>query len=140
VVQFALGLLSALVIVAVAFLPWREVGPPNPFVSGSHLPQMGLPWSTAGLVVMAVLAFAMGLFIDRGDWPTRLVIASGVGIVVLVLAVQVNPATSVLITSSWHIHLGDAVAILAGVLIAFVGTLGIVLRTRSSHRGAFARS
>ena len=27
VVQFALGLLSALVIVAVAFLPWREVGP-----------------------------------------------------------------------------------------------------------------
>jgi len=82
----------------------------------------------------------MGLILDRGDWPARIITASGVGIVVLVLAVQLNPATSVLIASSWHIHLGNALAIVTGALIAFVGTLCIVLRIRSSDRGTLARS
>ena len=139
-IQVCLVALSLLVIGAVAFLPWRDIGLPNPFVSGTHLYQMGVPFQMAGLVVLALLALLMGLSIDHGDWPARIVTASGIGIVVLVLIVQLNPATSVLIVSSLHIHLGNAVAIVAGALIAFIGTLCMFLQIRSSDRGTLART
>ena len=134
-IQCSLGVLSALVIAAVAFLPWRDVGPPNPFVSGTHLYQMGLPLQLAGVVILALLAPVMGLILAHGDWPARLITASGIGIVVLVLVVQHNPATSVVIASSRHIHACNAVAIVAGALIAIVGTLCIFMRTRNPSRG-----
>lgn len=137
-IQYTLVALALLVIVAVAFLPWRDVGPPNPFVSGSHLYQMGIPMLMAGLVTLALLAFLMSFILDHGDWPARIVTACGIGIVVLVLVVQLDPATSVLIASSLHIHLGNAVAIVAGALIALVGTLCLFLRIRTSDQGRLA--
>jgi hypothetical protein len=140
VIQWSLATLSLLVIIAVAVLPWRDVGPPNPFVSGTHLYQMGLPALMVGLVIFALLAPLMGLMLDRGDWPARLITVSGVGIVVLVLLVQHSAATSVLIASSLHIHAGNALAIVAGVLIALVGALCLLQRTGSSRRGTLVRT
>lgn len=139
-IQCSLLVLALVVIAAVAFLPWRDVGPPNPFVSGTHLFQMGIPMLMAGLVILALLAPLMGLILDHGDWPARIITLCGIGIVVLVLVVQLNPATSVLIASSLHIHLGNAVAIVAGGLIAFVGTLCLLLRIRAADRGTLART
>jgi len=127
------GVLSLFVIVAVAFLPWRDVGIGNPFHLGAHLYQMGLPVLTAGLVVLALTAAFSGYLLDRGDWPTRLVTASGMGIVVLVLLVQQSAATGVLAVSTWHIHTGNAVAIGAGGLIALIGVSLLFLRTKSSR-------
>lgn len=101
---------------------------------------MGLPLLLAGLVILALLATLMGLMLDHGDWPSRVITASGIGIVVLVLAVQVNPATSVVIASSRHIHSGNAVAIVAGALIAMVGTLCIFLRAQSARKGTLVHT
>jgi hypothetical protein len=115
---------------------------PNPFVSGTHLYQMGLPALMVGLLILALLVSLMGMILDRGDWPARLITASGIGIgiVVLVLLVQHSAATSVLIASSLHIHAGNALAIAAGVLIGCVGALCLLLRTRSSRRGTLIRT
>jgi len=140
VIQCSLSFLSSLAIVAVAFLPWRDGGVGNPFHLGTHLYQMGLPALTAGLVVFALATPILGLLLDRGDWPACLIAASGIGIVILVLLVQHTAATSVFVASSLHIHTGNALAIVAGALITFVGVWCLFARTRASSAGTLVRT
>lgn len=138
-----------LVVAAVAFLPWRTVfATPksvriagqlvHPTRFGSHLYQMDLPFYLAGLLILAAVAFGMGLLLDRGRWPSRLIFVSGVGVVVLTLLVQQAPATTVFIGGS-HIQPGNTVALLAGFLVTLTGTWAI-LGTRSSNPTEAARS
>ena len=130
--RWALSVLSISVVMAVAFLPVRDVGIGNPFHLGVHLSQMGLSAFMVGLVILALAATLLGFIVDRGEWPARLIAVSGFGIVVLSFLIQQAAATGVFIPSSSHIHLGDAVAILAGALIALVGAMSGYLRTRTS--------
>jgi len=140
--QMSLAVSLLLVVGAVVFLPWRTVFAlpesvriagqfAHPTRFGSHLYQMDLPFYLAGLLMLTAVAFSMGLLLDRGRWPSRLIFVSGVGIVVVTLLVQQDPATTVFIGGS-QIQPGNTIALLAGFLVTLTGAWAI-FGGRSSH-------
>jgi len=141
-IQITVAVFALLVVMAVLVLPWRRVLAlpesvriggrlvhPRPI--GAHLYQMDLQLFLVGLLALAIIAAITGLVVDRGPWPSRVMFASGCGIVMLTLYVQQSYATQVFIGSS-QIQPGNAVALVAGLVIACVAASRIFRRPRSS--------
>ena len=139
---------TLLVVVAVAVLPWRHVLAlpdsvriagrlvhPQPI--GTHLYQMDLPSFLLGLLILATLAAVAVVVVDRGRWPSRVIFASGCGIVMLTLFVQQSHATQIFIGSS-QIQPGNTVALAAGLVIAIASASWIFQSSPSALRAVTA--
>ena len=143
-IQITVASSALLVVMAVLVLPWRHVLvlPDSALIGGrsihfhpigAHLYQMDLPLFLVALLALAVIAAVTSLVIDRGRWPSWVILGSGCGIVGLTLFVQQSPATQVWIGSS-QIQPGNVVALLAGLAIAISAASWVVRSTHSSHR------
>lgn len=139
---------SALAVaVAVAILPWRTVllvsrsrfqGEQilTPSQGGARLYQMHLPIYLGSLLILAAFAAVAGLVLDRGRWPSRVIFASGVGIVMLTLLIGAHPDPDDLIGSNPQVQPGNTVALVGGLIIAVAGAWWIFMRTRTANRTA----
>ena len=134
------------VVVAVVVLPWRTVAtmPASVHIGGQvfHPPQlgtrlyaMGRPFYLVGLLTLAALAAGGSLVLDRGRWPSRVIFASGVGIVMLVLLVQQSAATDGYLGGG-QIQPGNTVALASGLIVTLAATWWMFLRTRPSTQPA----
>jgi hypothetical protein len=130
-------LASVLDLVAILFLPWRNVGDGNPFHIGSRLYQMGLPVQLTGLIVMAAIAVVAVHVPGPAVKSSATLVISGLGTMFLCLLVVSSSAAQVVPTSGATSlrEVGYVMAFACGLLTLAIGLLEMVLVYRE-HRTA----